>query len=157
MFSWEATYIYGQSADEKSRKFGDTLILVTTRATIALTDKPLRRPMCNLTFEQYEALTKLFAGYTKDRITTSEFQTRYRLLLPKKEKAKRYSKPSCQVPYIDEVPNILDIPPQPLTLPQIDFIYYFDFKLDENGKPEIDRDHIIIFDLTQPTQGYKES
>lgn len=161
---WEDTYVYGQSKEEAQRRQDDSFELMTARATIALTDAPLRRPMCGLTFEQYNALTTLFAGYARFRLSTSDFQTRYKTILPLNEEAHRYSftafeipgRIAKQIPALKKLTLSIDGVPRSVIIPPTDIIYYYDLKLNNDGQPEIDRENIVVFDLLQSTEGYKD-
>lgn len=141
------TYDYSNLDPREAERKGisDWLDIQRARRVIALTDRVLGRPNCKLTLAEYWGLISDLPICESEIIPLSEFSKRTGLNLPYGEEAVRYTREELKFSYLGK----------DFVFPKRDEVYFFNFKIGEDGKPMIDKSKIVIFTLTNSTYGMK--
>ena len=131
--------------EAERKRINDWLEIQRARKVIALTDSALGRPDCNLSVAEYWGLISDLPICKMEVISVSDFSKRSGLVLPYGEEAVRYTSEELKFSYLGK----------DFVFPKRDEVYFFNFKIGEDGKPIIDKGKIVIFTLTNSTYGMK--
>jgi len=144
---FNSTYDYSSLEKDEAgkRRVTDSLALSHARRVMALVDRNLGQPNCNLSLDDYMRMISDLPGYAKEELSASAFFQRFGFKLPNNDEAVRLVREEQRLKYKG----------RDLVIPKGDYVYFFSYKIGEDRKPKVDKDNVVVFTLTESTYGMK--